>query len=170
MENFRKISPNLINGNVFKQIGKDWMLITAGTNENFNTMTASWGGMGVLWNKNVVYIFIRPSRFTYQFVEKSDLFTLSFFDENYRDALKFCGSKSGRDYDKMKETGLTPLVTKNNSIAFSQSRLILECKKIYYQDLEPKNFLEKDDIEACYDSNDYHRMYVGEIISCMQKI
>ena len=103
------IEPNMIDRNVFQLIGSDWMLITAGTPESYNTMTASWGGMGVLWGKNVCFCFIRPTRHTYQFIEKADVFSLSFFEERYRGALEICGTKSGRDIDKAAATGLIPV-------------------------------------------------------------
>jgi flavin reductase (DIM6/NTAB) family NADH-FMN oxidoreductase RutF len=103
---FLTIKPDQITDNVFKLIGSDWMLITAGTLHEFNTMTASWGGMGVLWNKNVCWCVIRPHRYTYRFTEDADRFTLSFFEEEHRGILKFCGTRSGRDVDKLAATGL----------------------------------------------------------------
>jgi flavin reductase (DIM6/NTAB) family NADH-FMN oxidoreductase RutF len=90
MEDFRTISPGEMEDNVFKTIGSDWMLVTAGSRESFNTMTAAWGGMGFLWNKNVCFIFIRPQRYTYSFIEKAETFTLSFFDEEYRKIRQRC--------------------------------------------------------------------------------
>ncbi|NMA65759.1 MAG: flavin reductase family protein [Clostridiaceae bacterium] len=140
------------------------MLVTSGTPKNFNMMTASWGGLGVLWGKNVCYIFIRPSRYTYEFIEKNDTFSLSFFNEEWRKALNICGSKSGRDIDKVKETGLTPIACKNNTVGFEQARMIIECKKLYFQDIEPDNFLDPS-IMKNYPKKDFHRVYVGEIIN-----
>ena len=104
MSDFIKINPEEIKDNPFKLIGKDWGLVTAGTKDSFNTMTVSWGGVGIMWNKPVAYTFIRPQRYTFEFLEKNDHFTLSFYGEEYRKALSFCGSKSGRDYDKPAET------------------------------------------------------------------
>lgn len=153
--------------NVIKLIGYDWMLITAGDEEKINTMTASWGGLGVLWNKPVAYIFIRPVRYTYAFVEKHDYFTCSFYSEQYRDLLNFCGKYSGRDYDKVKETQFTPIHT-GNSFAFSEARVIIECKKIYAQDIAPENFLDRG-IARHYPDADYHRMYIGEITSIWKR-
>ncbi|GAI13637.1 unnamed protein product, partial [marine sediment metagenome] len=106
---FQAIAPEDINDNVFKLIGSDWMLVTAGTPGSFNTMTAAWGGWGVLWTRNICFCVIRPSRYTYQFAEKATGYTLCFFEEKYRKVLEFCGSKSGRDVDKIAETGLTPV-------------------------------------------------------------
>lgn len=160
------ISPHELNENIFRLIGNDWMLITAGNTNQYNTMTASWGGFGVLWNKPVAYIFIRPQRFTYQFVEDNRMFTLSFFDEKYRDALKFCGTKSGRNHNKTKETGLTP-VPINGNVGFAESRLIIECTKLYSQNFERNNFVNPDIIDQNYPTSDFHKMYVGEIVNIL---
>jgi flavin reductase (DIM6/NTAB) family NADH-FMN oxidoreductase RutF len=165
MKNFKRISPEKINENVIDLIGKQWMLITAGSLNSYNTMTASWGGMGMLWNKPVVFIFIRPQRFTFGFAESNTFFTCSFFNKQYRNALNFCGSHSGRDYDKAAETGLTPIATASGSVAFSEAKLVIECRKIYSQDLNPEAFLIPDIIKN-YPAKDFHRMYIGEIIYC----
>jgi len=167
MIKFSETDLNMIDENVFKLIGSDWMLITSGTEDSYNTMTASWGGMGVLWNKPVSYIFIRPQRYTYEFLEKNKTYSLSFFDEKYRKALNICGTKSGRDLDKVKEAGLTPAVSENGLVHFSEAKLVLECSKMYYQDINPANFLDPS-INAIY-NNDYHRMYIGEITKIIKK-
>lgn len=164
MHELFEIQPEKLNENVFQLLGKDWMLITAGTLDAYNTMTASWGGMGVLWNKNVCYIVVRPNRYTYTFLEKNDFFTLSFFHEKYRDVLKFCGSRSGRDVNKASETGITPIRTDNNAVYFAEARIVIECRIIYYQDINPNNFIDTS-IAENYPQQDYHRMYVGEILS-----
>jgi flavin reductase (DIM6/NTAB) family NADH-FMN oxidoreductase RutF len=164
MSEYRIIKPEEIEDNPFKLIGAEWMLVTAGNKESFNMMTASWGGFGVLWSKNVCFIFIRPTRYTYGFIEKSDTYTLSFFDPKYKSVLNLCGTKSGRECDKVKETGISPAETKSGSIYFMEARLVIECRKIYCQDLEPANFLDPE-IASNYPEKDYHRMYVGEIIS-----
>jgi len=160
---FRQINPENINDNTFKLIGHDWMLVASGTQDKFNMMTASWGGFGVLWNKNVCYIFIRPTRYTFEFLEQNDTFTLNFFGREWRKALNICGTKSGRDIDKAKETGLTPIKC-NNTVGFEQARMIMECKKLYFQDINPENFLDPSLISH-YSKKDYHRLYVGEILS-----
>ena len=165
---FNNIQANAISDNVFDLVGSDWMLITAGTPQAFNTMTASWGGFGVLWNKHICWCVIRPQRFTYQFMEKAARFTLSFFEEEYRDALKLCGTKSGRDGDKVAQAGLTPCETKSGSVFFDQARLVIECRKIYFQDLDPDNFLDPR-IHDEYPDRDYHRMYLGEIERCLAR-
>ncbi len=165
---YKEISPKAVSSNVFTDIGDKWMLVTAGDENGYNTMTASWGGMGIMWNKCVVAIGIRPQRYTLGFVERNDLFTLSFFPEEYRDALKFCGSRSGRDYDKAKETGLTPVYL-DGITAFSQAERILVCKKLYVSELHPDGFLDKTLDEAYYPNKDYHKLFVAEIVKVLEK-
>jgi len=152
--------------NSFKLMGKDWMLITGKVGDKINTMTASWGGFGHLWNKDVAFIYIRPQRYTHEFVENGDYFTLSFFDEEYRQKLMYLGKHSGRDLDKITESGLTPLYEKNSAY-FSEAKLVLICKKIYKQDLDPNGFMDEK-IDELY-KNDYHTMYIGEIIEVIEK-
>lgn len=168
MSAFVPIRPEDLSDNVFKLIGSDWMLITAGTRGLFNMMTASWGGLGVLWNKNIAICFIRPQRYTYDFMERSEHFTLSFFSEAYREALNLCGSKSGRQVNKAEATGLTAVVGETGAVYFAEARLVLECRKIYFQDLDPTHFLDPS-IHKNYPARDYHRMYLGEIIRCLAK-
>jgi flavin reductase (DIM6/NTAB) family NADH-FMN oxidoreductase RutF len=168
MSELKAIRPEEIAENPFKLIGKDWMLITAGTLDSWNTMTASWGGMGTLWDKDVCLCFVRPTRHTHQFMEKSPGFTLSFFDEKYRDALTFCGSQSGRNVDKAKKTGLTPVAMESGAVYFEQTRLVIECTKIYFQDMDPANFLDAA-VYDFYASRDYHRMYIGEVVKVLAR-
>jgi flavin reductase (DIM6/NTAB) family NADH-FMN oxidoreductase RutF len=171
MENFKTIAPGNIGDNPFQLIGQDWMLITAGQGENhktFNTMTAAWGGLGILWTKPVTFCFVRPTRYTYDFMEKNERFTLSFFGEAYKEALNICGTVSGRDEDKVARAGLTPFEVQPGAVAFQEARLVLVCQKIYFQDLEPAHFLDKA-IEKNYPQKDYHRMYVGEITSAFER-
>ena len=153
--------------NFFEAIGKEWMLVTAGTKDGFNTMTASWGGIGWLWNKPVAFIFIRPERFTYEFVEKSDFLTLSFLGEENKKIHDVCGSKSGREVDKVKETGLKPLFTDQGNVLFEQARLSLECKKLYANTIKESCFLDKKLIEKWYGGahGGFHKMYVAEIVN-----
>lgn len=153
-----------IKENPFKLIGEDWFLLTAGTEKKFNTMTASWGTMGVFWGKSIVTCYVRPTRHTFNFIEDNDIFTLSFLGNEHRKILNFCGSKSGRDTDKITETGLKPLLLNNSGISFEQSRLILECRKIYIDDLKPVFFLPEDIEDKIYPNKDFHRIYYGEII------
>jgi flavin reductase (DIM6/NTAB) family NADH-FMN oxidoreductase RutF len=164
---FKEVKPELLHDNPFKLIGKDWMLITAGKADSFNTMTASWGGLGVLWERKVAFCFIRPNRYTYEFVERSPFFTLSFFEEKHRKALTFCGSHSGRDRDKVREAGITP-VNEGGFIYFQEARLVLACRKLYFQDIRPDRFLDPA-INELYPGKDYHRMYIGEVVKAVER-
>lgn len=156
--------------NFFETISKEWMLITAGTPEHFNTMTASWGGIGFLWNKPVAFVFIRPERYTYEFAEKNEYLTLSFLGDENRQIYNICGSKSGRDTDKVQETGLKPLPTPEGNITFEQSRLTLECRKLYSRMLEPESFIDKQPLEKWYsENNGMHKMYIVEIVNVWKK-
>lgn len=165
---FKTIKPSEFNENAIEIIGEEWMLITAGEKDHYNTMTAAWGGIGFLWKKPVATIFIRPQRYTYEFVEMYDDFTLTFFGKEYRKMLQFCGTKSGRDFDKAKETGLVPLLSNLGNIYFDQARLVIECKKVYYDDIKPE-FLLDPSIDKLYPARDYHRMYIGFITNIMIK-
>ena len=131
-------------------------------------MTASWGAMGELWNKDVCFIFIRPQRYTKEFVDNNEYFTLSFFGEEYKNALAFCGRNSGRDYDKAKETGLTPIEI-DKSISFEESEIIIVCKKLFTQDINPDGFIDKTLDSKNYPQKDYHKMYIGEILKVYSK-
>ncbi len=164
----REISTKDLNLNPFLKIGKEWMLITAGNEGNFNTMTASWGGMGVLWNKDVAYTFIRPSRFTYEFTEREEYFSLCFFPEEYRDALTLCGRKSGRDCDKVKEANLTPMFI-DGVPCFEQASLVIICRKMYAQEMS-KECAFTEEVTKHYDKDEpYHTFYVGEIVKVLTK-
>lgn len=166
---FRKIDITELNFNPFTKIGKEWTLITGGNMENFNTMTASWGQFGVIWNKNVFTCYIRPNRYTYGFIEQGECFTASFFGEEYRNALSFCGSHSGRDCDKMAETGLVP-VEIDGCVGFEQADMVLVCRKLYSYDLQEKGFLTDDGIpEKFFGTDPYHRAYISEIVGVYVK-
>ena len=165
---FIEIKPEELSGNTFKMIGSDWMLVSAADGEKFNTMTASWGGMGVLWNKSVAFVFIRPQRYTYEFTEKSDRLTLSFFGGEMREALTFCGRNSGRDCDKMEKTGLTPVWVGEGAPAFEEATVILDCKKIYADDIKEGCMIDPS-IMKNYPANDFHRVYVCEVEKVLVK-
>lgn len=161
---FVKISPKEISENPIKLIGQDWMLISAGSPEKFNSMTASWGGIGFMWNKPVAFAVIRPTRYTFEFVESRKRFTLSFFSQNYKKALGIFGSKSGRDCDKVAESGLTPFFTESGAPAYEEAKLILDCSAIYSQTLDESAFLDSEALKKWYYSSDpLHKLYVAEI-------
>ncbi len=165
---FKNILPENLNENAIKLIANDWMLISAGNLNNFNNMTASWGSLGNLWNKPVAFIFVRPPRYTYKFIEETDYFTICFFEEKYRDVLRLTGTKSGREINKMKDLNLTPIKSQYNSIYYEEAKIVIECKKIYFQDINPNNFLNENIIKH-YPKHDFHRMYVGEIVNTLIK-
>jgi flavin reductase (DIM6/NTAB) family NADH-FMN oxidoreductase RutF len=164
-------------GSPSQRIGLEWMLITAGDDSDWNTMTASWGGLGVLWGRDVAFIFVRPSRRTFEFVNAASLFTLSFFDRAYHRALEFCGAQSGRDVDKAAGAGLNPVAFDGSpaggriagSIGFKEAREIIVCRKLYTHDLDPAAFLDAPSIEESYLGKDYHRLYIGEIITLLTR-
>lgn len=162
MTSFKPVKPESIQQNAFEMIGKDWMLVTAEADGKCNSMTASWGGLGVLWNKNVAYVFIRPQRHTKQFVDQADTFSLTFFTEDHRKALNYMGSVTGKDEDKIKGAGLT-LKHIDGTPYFDEARLVIRCKKLFVQDLKPESFIDTTLIEKVYSEKDFHTMYVAEI-------
>lgn len=167
MSEFRCCSPESLTDNPFSMIGDEWMLITAGTPEQCNTMTASWGGVGVLWNKPIAIAYVRPTRHTYGFMENAEYFTLSVLPEQYRGALKLCGTVSGRDTNKFESAGLT-VYDVDGVPAVEEARLILVCRKLYAQDMKPENFVDPA-LLSHYKANDFHRQYVGEIVTVLKK-
>lgn len=164
---YKQISPDKIPGNIYKMLSESWMLITAGNNDSFNMMTASWGGLGHLYNKPVAFCFINPTRYTFQFMENSDTYTLSFYTETYRDALNYCGSKSGKNEDKVKGSGLTPLNTTSGSKAFSEAWMIIECRKMVAQQFTPEAIYNPEAKEKW--GKDLHKMFIGEILNVWVK-
>lgn len=159
---FKEIDVEKLNENVFDLISKQWMLITSGDAEKCNTMTASWGGLGYIYEKNVSFVFIRPQRYTFEFVEKNDCYSLCFFEKEYKKILSFCGSNSGKDCEKIKEANLSVDFYENTPY-FKEAKLVLICRKIYSDFIKPENFLKTDYVEKFYPNKDYHKMYVGQI-------
>ncbi len=166
---YRKIQPEQIAGNPFEMIGKEWALVTAEKDGRVNTMTVSWGAMGVLWRKNIVQVFLRPQRYTKEFVDGSERFTLSFYGKEQQKALAYLGKVSGRDEDKIGKVGFA--VQHFDGVpAFEQARLVLVCKKLYAQDIDPACFLPGNDCDKdCYPEKDYHTMYTAEIEAVYQR-
>jgi len=164
----RKIDPKQIAKNPFAMIGDQWMLITAGSAERCNTMTASWGGVGVLWQAPVATCYIRPQRYTKQFLDAEEYFTLTFFGEEYRKELTICGTKSGRDMDKVKECGFTVKTAACGAPYFEEAELVIVCRKRYVQDFDPAA-IPADVKEKQYPNQDYHTMYIGEIVEVLSK-
>lgn len=146
---------------------KKWALLTAGTEGSFNTMTISWGGLGTLWGKPVATVYVRTSRYTHDFMDSNDYFTVSFYPEECKKALGVLGSKSGRDMDKMKESGLTP-TTAGDSMSFKEAEVTLVCKKLFKQQLDVANMPE-DVAKAMYEGQAPHDMYIGEIVDIIRR-
>ena len=170
MSAYRSVAPAALTDNFFSRIGEDWMLITAANSEGeVNTMTASWGCAGILWNKPVAVCFIRPQRYTYSIVEDSDTLTLSFFPKGeYREALRYCGTKSGRDGDKFAATGLTVEKTAEGTPYPAEANLVLVCRKLYADDLKENAFIDPEMLKH-YAARDYHRFYICEITEVLVK-
>ena len=165
----KPIDPKAIDQNVFSLIGEKWMLITAGTAERCNTMTASWGGLGVIWGAPSATCYIRPQRYTKEFVDREEYFTLAFFGEEHRKALAYCGANSGRDVDKVKECGFTVTAGESGAPYFEEAGLVLVCKKAYWQDMDPTHFLDGELDGKWYPERDYHRIFIGEIVEVLKK-
>ena len=165
---YKRIDPTKIPGNIIKMLSEDWMLITGCDGSTFNPMTASWGGLGYLYNRPVAFCFINPSRHTYTLMENGDTYTLTFYTETYCDALNYCGSHSGKDGDKVKGAGLTPITTPSGSKAFSEAWMIIECKKLVAQPLQ-QGAIYDTELRHKWDGQKMHQMYIGEIINVWVK-
>ena len=168
MSQFYEITPEQIEKNPFSMIGKEWMLIGAEKEDKVNAMTASWGGVGVLWNKNVVFGFVRPQRYTKEFVDAADRFSLTFFDESYKKDLQYFGTVSGRDEDKIAKCGFTISHTEGAPY-FDEGNLVIICKKLYAGTIDPDAILIPEIDKTIYPDNEYHSVYVGEIVKVLMK-
>lgn len=162
MSKFTEIKPEELNKNPFQIIGTDWMLITAEKDNKVNTMTASWGGFGVMWGKNVAYIVIRPERYTKEFIDNSDNFSLTFLDKSFKKQLSYLGTVSGRDEDKISKANLT-IEHSDNTPYFQEGNLVITCKKLYAQNFEPEYFITNELDKKWYPEKDYHTMYIAEV-------
>jgi len=160
---FKKIKPEELQKNPFQMIGKEWLLVTAEKDGKANTMTASWGGVGVMWGRNVAFIVIRPQRYTKEFVDAGDYFTITFFD-GYKKELGVLGSKSGRDGDKITEVNFDKEEVENQP-TFKQGKMVFICKKIYSDWIKPEHFIDDSLDGRWYPQKDYHQRYIGEIIA-----
>ena len=169
MQDFIEIDPKQISDNFIKAIGSDWALVTAGDHVEQNTMTVSWGGVGVMWNYPVAIVVIRPQRYTFEFTERCDKLTLSFLPEQYRKALTYCGTHSGRDEDKISNAGLSVTFTEEDTPAIAEARLVLECRKLYTDTIKAENFIEQGIVERWYPESDFHRVYVLQITNAYIK-
>ena len=155
-----------LQANAAQLIGKQWMLVSAGsTPENFNCMTASWGGLGFLWNRPVAFVFVRPNRHTHTFIEKEGKLTLSFMPEKYRQDLVFCGRNSGRDVDKMAATSLQPIPTAGGSVGMADADVLLECRVMYSELMSQSAFTDWAEVSPTFyaEDNPLHTMLICEI-------
>lgn len=169
MTQYIEILPKEFEKSPFKIIGKDWMTITAKSlHGDVNTMTASWGGMGVLWAKDVAYVVVRPQRYTREFIDETNKFSLSFFDEKYKDKLKYFGTVSGRDEDKVISSGLNISYEKNIPY-FTDAQISMFCNVLYKQNMKEDCFLDKKLINLWYPNSDYHILYIAEIEKILVK-
>lgn len=162
---FKEINPKEIDTNLIKAIADEWMLISSGDSKGYNMMTASWGFAGEMWGNDSVIAMIRPQRYTMEFVDKKDYFTLSFYGDN-KEIHKVCGSKSGRDVNKTELTGLTPVFT-DDTVYFDEARLVIVCKKQYVGQLKEEDFTDKEPLK--WYNNDYHYMIIGKIEKVLVK-
>ena len=154
---------------VFDRLNKDWMLITAGEKEQANSMTASWGAFGILWNQPVAICFIRPQRHTFSLTEKNDTLSLSFYDEQWRNALSYMGKFSGRDGDKHAACGMSVAYFEDGTPYPAQATVVLRCRKLYAGRLEENCFFDPALVEKNYPSKDFHQMYVCKIEAVLQR-
>ncbi|MCQ4872750.1 MULTISPECIES: DUF4468 domain-containing protein [Odoribacteraceae] len=168
LQGYKRIAPDKIPGNIIKMLSEDWMLITGGNDEKFNPMTASWGGLGYLYNKPVTFCFINPARYTYDIMDKGDTYTLTFYTETYREALNYCGHNSGKDKDKVKEAGLTPITTPSGSKAFSEAWMIIECRKMVSQTINIDGISDPE-LRKQWAGKAMHKMFIGEILNVWVK-
>lgn len=168
MSQFNETTPEKLESNPFTMIGKQWMLVTAEKEGKVNTMTASWGGLGIMWNKNVAFVVIRPQRYTKEFVDHADTFSLSFYDESFRKELAYLGNVSGRDEDKINNAGLTIHYHKNTPY-FEEANTVIICKKLFNQTFDKSSFIDMDIPPHMYPEDDYHTLYIAEIKTILQK-
>ncbi len=167
MSDFKEIKATEIKGNLIEKLKNEWMLITARKEDKVNTMTASWGGFGELWGKDVSYIVVRPSRYTFEFLEKGEYYSLCFFDESKKNILASCGKESGRDTDKIAKHNLNVLY--DDAPYFKEAEMVIICKKLYSQMIEKDNFEEKAFADATYPDSDIHKLYIGEIVKVLER-
>lgn len=167
MNRFKEVIPELVKRNPFQTIGKEWMLVTAGNQDRVNTMTASWGGFGVMYGKDVVFAVIRPQRYTKEFIDQEETFSLSFLDKSYKDTMNYLGSVSGRTEDKIEKSGLS-LAYENDTPYFTEANLVFLCKKLVKQPLEGDSLLLENLDSTYYPNKDYHVLYIAEIVKTLQ--
>lgn len=166
---FTKVEVSDLNDTFIKRIGNDWMLVTAGTPEDCNTMTVSWGQLGVLWSRPVISVFLRPERYTCEFVDREERFSVSLFQPGtHKDEMNLLGTKSGRDGDKITESGLT-VVSLNGVPAFEEAQMVFVCRKLFKQEFKKECFFDPEILETYYPNEDFHYVFAGEIEEVYRK-
>ena len=168
MHTFQPMPFELVEFNPFTKIGKEWGVVTAGTKNNANAMTISWGGFGVLWGKNVAYVFVRDSRYTREFIEQGEFFSITFLSEEYRSAMNYLGSHSGRDGDKFEASGLT-LASRHSIPYIDEGNLVLLCRKLSATRITEDSFLLPEIKDKWYKDGDMHTMYIAEVIDILAR-
>lgn len=158
----KRIDPFELSLSIFNEIGKKGFLLLSGEERNHNSMTVGWASLGYLWKKPMAFVYVRPQRYTYEFMEKYDYFSINFFNEDYTDILQLFGTKSGREIDKMHNPKITPLSFENKVCYYKEADMVLICRKVYIEDLKPENFVDKAFLKN-YPLHDFHRIYYGEI-------
>ena len=158
----KEISINELNENAFDLIKNQWAIITVKTNDKVNGMTANWVQLGHLWNNYVISLYVRKQRYTYEYIDNTNEYSVCFFDNKYKEQLTYLGTKSGKDYDKLKECKMT--TNKFNNVDYiNEAKLVFICEKIYVDDIKPNNFIDNNINDNCYPNKDYHRVYVSKI-------
>ena len=168
-ENFQRISPKQISKNPVSLFGDNWFVVSCGDSAKFNEMTISWGALGFGWDVPTITMYIRNTRFTYEFIDKGKYFVLNSFDEKYREKVRYIGSHSGRNTDKVKETGLTPRFTPLGNPYFEEASLVIECEKIYFDDIVRSQLFEQGQRNYSPDPKETHRMFIGKIVNVWEK-
>ena len=163
----KEISVKELQLNPMTLISDEWMLLTAGTKEGcFNSMTCSWGHLGSIWGHYSAVCYVRPQRYTKEFIDREELYTLCFFSEDYKKDLAYLGSHSGKDEDKLSATKLTPAFGEGYSY-YEEAKLVLVCRKLYRAPILEEGFVDKAVVDKCYPEKDFHDMYIGEIVKVL---
>jgi len=165
---FKSIDPASLTVKPTELLHQRWMLITAGTAEKLDTMTAGWGGFGYIWGFPSTTCYIRPQRYTKEFVDREEYYTLAFFGPEHRSALQLCGTKSGREVDKVKECGFTVETAACGAPYFAEAELVLVCRKRFAQEMDPAN-IPGDIKKQWYPERDYHTLYIGELVEVLER-
>lgn len=155
------------NTDIFTCFDKEWALVTAGTKDSFNTMTVSWGGLGTLWSRPVATVYVKPIRYTHQFLDENEYFTVSFYGEECKKALGVLGTLSGKDTNKVEMVNFHP-VQLEKGMTFKEAEMTLVCRKLYRQDLD-KNLMSEEVVEHYYSTEAEHTMYIGEVVEIIQR-